>query len=611
MSRKLYPIGIQTFERIRKEDMLYVDKTEYVYYMTHTDGKYFFLSRPRRFGKSLLTSTFRSYFEGRRDLFKGLAIERLETEWTEYPVLHFSMAGGKHMDKDQLERYLDRRLAEYEEEWGIDIPAADANDRLSALIMTAFNKTERQVVVLVDEYDAPLLDVVHEDEKLPLLRNVMRNFYSPLKDCEPYLRFVFLTGITKFSQMSIFSELNNMVNVSMRNDYAGICGITNEELESQMSADVDALAARLGMTREDTLTRLREYYDGYHFAAQSPDVYNPFSILNAMASGCLDYYWFSTGTPTYLIEMLNKYHVMPSEIGGGDADKSEFDAPTERMTTITPLLYQSGYITIKGYDPETDLYRLDIPNKEIRVGLYRSLLPNYIGMNTVKGTTTIAKMSALIRRGEIGGGDADKSEFDAPTERMTTITPLLYQSGYITIKGYDPETDLYRLDIPNKEIRVGLYRSLLPNYIGMNTVKGTTTIAKMSALIRRGDMDGALKMLQAYLATVPYCSNADSEGHYQQMMYVIFSILDNYVDVEVRTPHGRVDMVLRTATHIYLFELKLNRDAATAMRQIDLKEYPQRFMLSGLPVVNVGINFDVERHNITDWEVRDAGTAAQ
>ena len=347
MSRKLYPIGIQTFERIRKEDMLYVDKTEYVYHMTHTDGKYFFLSRPRRFGKSLLTSTFRSYFEGRRDLFKGLAIERLETEWTEYPVLHFSMAGGKHMDKDQLERYLDRRLAEYEEEWGIDTPAADANDRLSALIMTAFNKTERQVVVLVDEYDAPLLDVVHEDEKLPLLRNVMRNFYSPLKDCEPYLRFVFLTGITKFSQMSIFSELNNMVNVSMRNDYAGICGITNEELESQMSADVDALAARLGMTREDTLTRLREYYDGYHFAAQSPDVYNPFSLLNAMASGCLDYYWFSTGTPTYLIEMLNKYHVMPSEIGGGDADKSEFDAPTERMTTITPLLYQSGYITIK------------------------------------------------------------------------------------------------------------------------------------------------------------------------------------------------------------------------------------------------------------------------
>lgn len=261
-----------------------------------------------------------------------------------------------------------------------------------------------------------------------------------------------------------------------------------------------------------------------YIPAQSPDVYNPFSLLNAMASGCLDYYWFSTGTPTYLIEMLDKYHVMPSEIGGGDADKSEFDAPTERMTTITPLLYQSGYITIKGYDPETDLYRLDIPNKEIRVGLYRSLLPNYIGMNTVKGTTTIAKMSALIRR---------------------------------------------------------------------------------------GDMDGALKMLQAYLATVSYCSNADSEGHYQQMMYVIFSILDNYVDVEVRTPHGRVDMVLRTATHIYLFELKLNRDAATAMRQIDLKEYPQRFMLSGLPVVNVGINFDVERHNITDWEVRDAGTAAQ
>ena len=513
---KLYPIGLQTFEEIINKNLLYVDKTEYVYQMTHAGGKYFFLSRPRRFGKSLLTSTFRSYFEGRRDLFKGLAIERLETEWTEHPVLHFSMAGGKHMEKDQLERYLDFILEIQEKRFGINNATHDANTRLSNLIMTAYSKTGHQVVVLIDEYDAPLLDVVHEDEKLPQLRNVMRNFYSPLKDCEPYLRFVFLTGITKFSQMSIFSELNNIMNISMDDRYAGICGITNEELETQMSADVDALSEKLGATREETLAKLREYYDGYHFSAESPDVYNPFSLLNAMARGKLDYYWFSTGTPTYLIEMLDKYHVMPSEIGGGDADKAEFDAPTERMTTIMPLLYQSGYITIKGYDAETDLYRLDIPNKEIRVGLYRSLLPNYIGMNTVRGTTTIAKMSALIRR---------------------------------------------------------------------------------------GDMDGALGMLQAYLDTVPYCGNADSEGHYQQMMYVIFSILDNYVDVEVRTPRGRVDMVLRTATHIYLFELKLNRDAATAMRQIDLKEYPKRFMQSGLPVVKVGINFDVERRNITDWVV--------
>lgn len=278
------------------------------------------------------------------------------------------------------------------------------------------------------------------------------------------LRFVFLTGITKFSQLSIFSELNNITNISMRNDYAGICGITKEELESQMSADVDDLAKKwarveskhwklYGSSMMDIILR------------RNPDIFNPYSLLNAMAAGCLDYYWFSSGTPTYLIEMLKKFQVMPSEIGSCEADQSEFDAPTEGMSSVMPLLYQSGYITIKGYDPETELYTLDIPNKEIRVGLYRSLLPNYIGMNTVKGTTTIAKMSALIRR---------------------------------------------------------------------------------------NDMDGAMQMLQAYLATVPYCNNVDSEGHYQQMMYVIFSILDNYVDVEVRTPSGRVDMVLRTATHLYL-----------------------------------------------------------
>ena len=398
---KLYPVGIQTFERIRREDKLYVDKTEYIYRMTHSGGCYFFLSRPRRFGKSLLTSTFQSYFEGKKELFKGLAIEKLEQEWTEYPVLHFDMSGGKHLEKEGLDDYLSYQLAEKEAVFGISQPKNGANNRLNELILTAFKKTGKQVVVLVDEYDAPLLDVLHEEESLKVLRNIMRNFYSPLKKCEPYLRFVFLTGITEFSQMSIFSELNNIMNVSMLPQYAGICGITKDELVTQMSADVDALGEKLGKTREETLTALREYYDGYHFASKSPDVFNPFSLLNAMANANLDYYWFASGTPTYLINMLNKFQVMPSEIGGSEADKSEFDAPTEKMTTIMPLLYQSGYITIKGYDPETELYLLDIPNKEIRVGLYRSLLPYYIGMNTVKGTTTIAKMSAAIRHNKI------------------------------------------------------------------------------------------------------------------------------------------------------------------------------------------------------------------
>ena len=295
---KLYPVGIQTFEEIVKRNLLYVDKTEYVYRMTHSGGKYFFLSRPRRFGKSLLASTFQSYFEGKKELFKGLAIEKLEQEWTEYPVLHFSMASGKHMEKEQLQEYLLFILRKNEERFGIEADSKAPNIRLSNLIQTAYQKTGKQVVVLIDEYDAPLLDVVHEESSLGELRQIMRNFYSPLKDCEPYLRFVFLTGITKFSQMSIFSELNNITNVSMDEEYAGICGITKEELMTEMLPDVDALGERLGKTREEMLTALREYYDGYHFADVSPDVFNPFSLLNAMTKGKLDYYWFASGTPT-------------------------------------------------------------------------------------------------------------------------------------------------------------------------------------------------------------------------------------------------------------------------------------------------------------------------
>ena len=379
MARKLYPIGLQTFERIRVEDKFYIDKTEYVYRMAHTDGTYFFLSRPRRFGKSLLLTTMQSYFEGKKDLFKGLAIEKLEKDWISYPVLHFDMSMGKHMEIAQLERYFDQRLAEQEQKWGITNPAVDANDRLISLIQTVYRETGKQVVILIDEYDAPLLDVVHEDEKLEELRNAMRNFYSPLKGCEKLLRFVFLTGITKFSQLSIFSELNNITNISMDEPYAGICGITEDELVNGMRDDIEALAEKLNLSYEQTLAKLKDNYDGYHFTWPSPDVYNPFSLLTCFAKQKIDSYWFGSGTPTYLIYMMRNFNFLPANLGESmEAGKDDFDAATEAMTTIMPLLYQSGYITIKDYDEETELYTLAIPNKEIRVGLYRSLLPHYL-----------------------------------------------------------------------------------------------------------------------------------------------------------------------------------------------------------------------------------------
>ena len=520
MALKLYPIGIQTFERIRKEDKLYIDKTEYIYRMAHTSGTYFFLGRPRRFGKSLLVTTMQSYFEGKKELFKGLAIEKLEKEWTEYPVLHFDMSGGKHMDKEQLEEYLDYRLQEEEKKWGITKPVKGANNRLIDLINTAYEKSGKQVVVLIDEYDAPMLDVVHEKEQLDMLRNMMRNFYSPLKYSEAKLRFVFLTGITKFSQVSIFSELNNIINISMNDEYAGICGITKEELLTQMSEDIDELAKSQELTREETIAELKENYDGYHFSAKSPDVYNPFSLLNCFSTREFGAYWFSSGTPTYLIKMMRKFKVMPTNISKMYAKSSAFDAPTENMTAITPLLYQSGYLTIKGYDKFSKLYTLDLPNKEIKVGLFESLLPNYLE--------------------------------------------------------------------------------------GMFAQNGDVAIAQISVLIRQDNMDGALQLLQTFLGTVPYCNVTNYEGHYQQMLYIIFSLLTGYVvDVEVHTPKGMLDIVMLTHTRLYIIELKLNKKAQVALQQINLKNYAQRFAICGKPVSKVGINFDSSTGNIEDWVIEE------
>ena len=517
MARKLYPIGIQTFEEVRKLDNLYIDKTEYIYRMTHTDGKYFFLSRPRRFGKSLLVSTFQSYFEGKKELFEGLAIEKLEKEWNEYPVLHFSLAGGKHMEKEQLDRYLLFILKENEDRFGVDCDSPDPNVRLLNLIKTVTVKTGKQAVVLIDEYDAPLLDVAHEKERLDVLRNTMRNFYSPLKDCEPLLRFVFLTGITKFSQLSIFSELNNITNVSMDEPYAGICGITKEELLTQMSDDIGALAVKLGITFEQTVDKLKDNYDGYHFTWPSPDVFNPFSLLNCFAKQKLDSYWFGSGTPTYLINMMRNFDCLPSDIG---------------------MQMEAG-----------------------------------------------------------------KDDFDAPTETMTNIMPLLYQSGYVTIKDYDEETELYTLDIPNKEIRVGLFRALLPHYLTDKSVKANTTIAKMSVLVKKGDMDAAFCLLNDFLKTVPYCDNTNYEGHWQQTLYIMFALLTNYrIMVESHTAKGRIDITMETADTIYVMELKFNKSAEEALAQIEAKHYADAFKMSGKKVVKIGLNFSVKDEvNSLDW----------
>ena len=516
---RLCPLGMQDFQEIIKGDFLYVDKTRQVYELTHRVGKYVFLSRPRRFGKTLLTSTLHYYFEGCKDLFKGLAIDSLETEWTQYPVLHFDMSTAKSLNKQELESELNSKLARYEAIWGKDEQSEVLpNQRLMGLILRAYAKTGKQVVVLIDEYDSPLLDVLHEDTDLPVLRNVMRNFYSPLKACDKYLRFVFLTGITKFTQLSIFSELNNIKNVSMMPQFADICGISKEELTDQLGDYIDALAEAYECSHDEMLDQLTYRYDGYHFTWPSPDIFNPFSLLNAFSDRRLSSYWFGSGTPTFLIEMLRKFNVAPSQIGARSVGVDGFDAPAERLKSITPLLYQSGYLTIKGGDSRKELYYLDIPNTEIRTGLYGSLLPNYV---------------------ESGVGE---------------LRPIL---------------------------------------------------AEMSDAMDLGDMDGALRVLQEYLSSVPYCIGANTEGHYQQLLYIIFTLMGYYVEVEVHTCDGRVDAVIHSKDRLYLIELKIDRSAEAAMDQIDLKRYDARFSQLQLPITKVAINFSTESHTLTDWIITE------
>lgn len=515
MARQRYPVGLPTFSEIIQLGCVYVDKTDLIYRMVSTPAKYYFLSRPRRFGKSVLVSTLQSYFEGRKELFEGLKIAQLEEDWTAHPVLHFDMSYAKNSDPDALRDQIAWQFDGLEEDFDVDFSKQPRlNLRLASLIRHLYKKTGKRVVVLIDEYDAPLLDVVHDEQRLAELRQIMRDFYSPLKACAPYLRFVFLTGITKFSQLSIFSELNNLANISMVDEFAPICGITEEEMHTYLRPGIEELAQKEGRTYDETVALLKQQYDGYHFTAHSPDIYNPFSLLTALQYSRVSNYWFSSGTPTYIIELLRKYHTLPSRIGDSYETEDNFDVPPEQMDSIVPLLYQSGYLTIKDYRPESRSYRLDLPNQEVRVGLMRNLLPQYVG--------------------------AQQSE-------------------------------------------------------------AQRTMAAAALCIQRDDIDGALTWVRDFLATVPYCERANSEGHWQQLLYVLLSLLGYTVDVEVRTPTGRVDMVCMTRTRRYVVEIKVGKSAEAAMRQIDLKEYDRKFQLSDLPITKVGISFDTEKHTLAEW----------
>ena len=374
-----FPIGIQTFDKIIEDNYLYIDKTGYIDEIANT-YQYVFLSRPRRFGKSLLSSTFHCYFEGRKELFEGLKAGEVKKEWTKHPVFHFDMSTAKHLDEEQLVRTLGYKLEGYEAIYGKlpNVDDVDVNARLEFLVKAAFKQTGQQAVIIIDEYDAPLLDVMNDKGKLPVLRQIMRNFYSPIKSLDPYLRFVFLTGINKFAQLSIFSELNNLKNISMMPQYSAICGISQTELENDMEPEVQALADEQGITFAEAIGHLKANYDGYHFCGKSEDIYNPYSLLNALSDKNFGSYWFDTGTPTYLVERLRKNAIDETSLDNIPlVPQSDFDVSPEISENSLPMLYQTGYLTIKSYDERMQLYTLGYPNKEVKIGFTRGLLGEY------------------------------------------------------------------------------------------------------------------------------------------------------------------------------------------------------------------------------------------
>ena len=515
-----YPIGIQTFDKIRQGGYLYIDKTKYIYEITHP-GQYVFLSRPRRFGKSLLMSTFDSYFRGRKDLFKGLAIEKLEKDWTEYPVLHFDLSDIKKGTVEDFGENVNSSLASMEGEFGIAKTSDNPGTRLKDLVERIYNKTGKQVVLLFDEYDAPLLTVLHDPERLETMRTELQSFYSPIKKLDPYLRFVFITGITKFSQLSIFSQLNNLNNISMLPQYAAMCGITIKELEDNFQEGIAVLAEKYHYSHKQVIDKLLYHYDGYHFAEDSEGVLNPFSLLSAMNNRKFNNYWFSTGTPTFLVNMMRKFH--------------------------------------------TDLTEID-------------------------------------------GSKAMQEDFDAPTENMHNVLPLFYQSGYLTIKDYNPRSGMYTLGYPNEEVKVGLMRILIPFYVQSDPVPASNACWDISEALMDGDIDKALAAARSYFASIPYQENTlkdapTTEGHFTAMLYVMFSFLNRYVYSQVRNAKGRLDILIKTDTTIYVMELKLNGDLDKALKQIDEKDYTIPYRADGRKVVKVAINFSTEQRTIKEWKI--------
>ncbi len=510
-----YPIGIQTFSEIRKLNCIYVDKTQYVYKLV-TEAKFYFLSRPRRFGKSLFLSTLEAYFLGQKEYFKGLAIDELEKDWTVYPVLYLNLSVGNFRDKGVLEERLIKHLETWEELYGGDPTKKSLGLRLEIVIKNAYDKTGRQVVVLVDEYDKPMLDVTDDKEMLGDIRRTLKGFYSALKGQEQYIRFAFLTGVTRFSHVSIFSDLNHLKDISLDRKYAEICGVSEVELHKYFDESINTLAKENDLTFQECCDKLKEMYDGYHFHQSSVGMYNPYSLLNAFMDNEFSDYWFKTGTPTFLVELLQKS---------------------------------------------------DVP------------------LQLLEKTSMTADM--------IGNID----NFD------NNPIPVIYQSGYLTIKGYDKELEEYKLKYPNKEVETAFINFLIPYYSNARKFAGREYLAKFLKAVRTGQPDEFLEVLKVFFDDADHRIAGDKEIYFQNCMYLIFKLMGFYVQVEYCTSQGRIDVVLGTNDYLYVMELKVTATAQDALTQIDQKGYMLPFKQDNRKLVKIGIAFNLDKRTLTEWLV--------
>ena len=513
----LYPIGIQNFEKIRKEGYTYVDKTALIHRLV-TTGTYYFLSRPRRFGKSLLISTMEAYFKGKKELFEGLAMEQLEKDWSEYPVLHLDLNGKEYDSPQALTKNINYYLSLWDKELAIDTSSVnDIDIRFKQIIDIACEKTGKKVVILIDEYDKPIVDNLGNPELADNFKKTLQGFYSVLKAKDGQIRFGFLTGVSKIGKLSVFSGLNNLTDISIEPEYSDVCGISEEDLHKYFDESVAELAEANNLSIDECYGKLKDMYDGYHFSEESDGMYNPFSLLSTFRSRKFKEYWFETGTPTLLVNVMKQ---------------TSFD-----VTTL------SDQVEVSVED--------------------------------------LGGMQDIINR----------------------PIPLFFQTGYLTIKDYDKEFNIYTLGFPNDEVKNGFLKFIFSYYVPVNPAEGNTTTAKLAKALRTGSPDVFMRTLEALFANTTYQIQGDSEKNFQYAMYIIMELIGEYVQAERATSNGRIDLLLQTKDYIYIIEVKIDNTADAALQQIEKKGYAKPFVNDSRKIFKIGVSFSTANRRIEDWKV--------